>query len=85
MDVFKLQNTELLKEFASLSQQLGEAQEEYGMLEHHLNRLLGESAALENVTIDECEELEKTLKSSLDRIEAKKVCGVLLICDFFSS
>lgn len=73
LTVFKDQNSQLLQEFASLSQQLGEAQEEYGLLEHHLNRLLGEPVALESVTIDECEELEKTLKTALERIEAKKV------------
>jgi len=73
--VFKDQNTQLLQEFASLSQQLNEAQDEYGHLEHHLNRLLGEPAALEAATIDECEELERTLKTSLERIEAKKVSG----------
>ena len=59
-----------------MSQQLGEAQEEYGLLEHHLNRLLGEPVALETVTIDECEELEKSLKTALERIEAKKVTFV---------
>eukprot|EP01032_Pedospumella_encystans_P020064 gene20064-22805_t len=72
LTVFKDQNSQLLQEFASLSQQLGEAQEEYGLLEHHLNRLLGEPLALETVTIDECEELEKSLKTALERIEAKK-------------
>ena len=81
MAVFKDQNTQLLQEFASLSQQLNEAQEEYGHLEHHLNRLLGEPVALEAATIDECEELERTLKTSLERIEAKKVRLVLeLMC-----
>ena len=74
--MFKDQNSQLLQEFASLSQQLGEAQEEYGLLEHHLNRLLGEPVALETVTIDECEELEKSLKTALERIEAKKVTFV---------
>ena len=87
--MFKDQNSQLLQEFASLSQQLGEAQEEYGLLEHHLNRLLGEPAALETVTIDECDELEKSLKTALERIEAKKVhfCSALLyfiaICNIF--
>jgi len=76
--VFKDQNSQLLQEFASLSQQLGEAQEEYGLLEHHLNRLLGEPVALETVTIDECEELEKSLKTALERIEAKKVANFIL-------
>ncbi len=78
LTVFKDQNSQLLQEFASLSQQLGEAQEEYGLLEHHLNRLLGEPVALETVTIDECEELEKSLKTALERIETKKVAILML-------
>ena len=74
LEVFRHQNSELLQEYAALSQQLGEAQEEAAQLEHHMNRLLGESIALESVaTIEECEELERSLKTALDRIEAKKV------------
>ena len=76
--VFKDQNSQLLEEFAGLSQQLTESQEEYNQLEHHLNRLLGESIALENVSIEECEEIEKTLKNALQKIDAKKVC--MLYC-----
>ena len=77
--VFKDQNSQLLEEFAGLSQQLTESQEEYNQLEHHLNRLLGESIALENVSIEECEEIEKTLKNALQKIDAKKVCMYVIL------
>jgi phage shock protein A len=71
--VFKDQNTQLLEEFASLSQQLTATKESCADLESQLCQLLGEPAALENVTIEECEELESRLKLALQRIDAKKV------------
>lgn len=75
--VFKDQNTQLLEEFALLSQQLTTAQDSYNELEAQLFRLLGEPAALENATIEECEELENRLKNALQKIDAKKVSTVL--------
>lgn len=80
MAVFKDQNTQLLEEFASLSQQLTATQDSCADLESQLCQLLGEPAALENVTIEECEELESRLKLALQRIDAKKVSE---ICSFF--
>lgn len=71
--MFKDQNTQLLQEFATLSQQLVESQDECEQLEHQVSRLLGHPSALESATIEECDELEKALKTSLDRVEAKKV------------
>lgn len=80
MAVFKDQNTQLLEEFASLSQQLTEMQDEHAQLELHTQRLTGEPAALENVTIEDCERLESVLKSALQRIDAKKVRLMLFSC-----
>jgi DNA repair exonuclease SbcCD ATPase subunit len=74
--VFKDQNTQLLEEFALLSQQLSSAQESYNELEAQMARLLGEPGALETATIEECEELEGQLKGALQRIDAKKVSFV---------
>jgi thiamine pyrophosphate-dependent acetolactate synthase large subunit-like protein len=76
--VFKDQNTQLLEEFASLSQQLTEMQDEHAQLELHTQRLTGEPAALDSVTIEECERLETVLKAALQKIDAKKVGLVLL-------
>jgi hypothetical protein len=76
--VFKDQNTQLLEEFASLSQQLTEMQDEHAQLELHAQQLTGEAAALESVTIEDCERLEATLKSALQRIDAKKVRPVFI-------
>jgi hypothetical protein len=83
--VFKDQNTQLLEEFALLSQQLSSAQESYSELEAQMARLLGEPAALEAATIEECEELEGQLKGALQRIDAKKVSllgGVLRLWEY---
>mmetsp|Transcript_7461 Transcript_7461/g.16600 ORF Transcript_7461/g.16600 Transcript_7461/m.16600 type:complete len:423 (-) Transcript_7461:526-1794(-) len=73
LEVFKKQNTELLQEFAALTAQLTQSQEETQLLELNSNRLLGESGALNSATIQECEGLEKQLKNALQKIDAKKV------------
>lgn len=72
--MFTDQNTELLREFAKLTQQLTQSQDDFGQLELQMNRLLGDPAALDDITIEECDEVERALKSSLERVEAKKVC-----------
>lgn len=79
LEVFKDQNTQLLQEYAALSKQLGEAQEEASSMEHQLNRYLGERDALEGITLEECELLEKRLKDAIDKVEAKKVSSLPLI------
>ena len=62
-----------------LSQQLTELQNQYHQLECQHSRLLGESTALERVNIEECEELEKILKTALQKIDAKKVSVLYLL------
>lgn len=80
MTVFTDQNTQLLREFAKLTQQLTQSQDEFFELELQMNRLLGEPAALDSITIEECDEVERALKSSLERVEAKKVRTVTRLC-----
>eukprot|EP01034_Spumella_vulgaris_P021775 gene21776-27840_t len=79
LDIFKDQNTQMLRELTSLNARHNALQDEHSDTETALHRLMCKTSAIEAVTmIEECEELERTLKASLDVIEVKKA---LLIRD----
>lgn len=71
--MFRSQNSELLASLSSLSEQLSDLQEENSQLEVQTDRLMGRKPAVDMLTLDECEQLEKTLKHSLDVLEVRKV------------
>lgn len=73
MDIFKNQNTQLLQEFSIISQQLTDVQDELSITDFNYRRIQGDSNTLDNITIEECEELEKKLKYAIEVIESKKV------------
>lgn len=73
LEVFKTQNAELLKELSSLSEQVTDLQDENTQLESQLNRMLGRPDAIKDLTLEECEAIERNLKATLEAIEKKKV------------
>ncbi len=78
------QNSQLLKELTSLNSQFNDLQEESSDMEARLDALLGRPAAVEALsTVEECEELERTLKASLEAVEERKVRLLMLICNQF--
>lgn len=84
LDTFMNQNSQLLKELTSLNSQFNDLQEESSDMEARLDALLGRPAAVEALsTVEECEELERTLKASLEAVEERKVRLLMLICNQF--
>ena len=74
LEIFKEQNSQLLHEYSLQSTQLVDLQDELITTGSSLKRLQGEKSALDGITsIEQCEELERTLKHSLDLVEARKV------------
>jgi hypothetical protein len=64
----------MLRELTSLNAELSALQDVHSETDSALGRLLCRPRAMEAVTsIEECEELERTLKVSLDAVEVKKV------------
>jgi hypothetical protein len=78
LDIFKKQNSEMLLQLHSLSQQLSESQLENQVLQTRMDKLLCREGALSKSSLEELEVLEKELKRSLDIVEAKKVFYVEL-------
>ena len=71
--MFKNQNGELLSSLSSLSEQLSDLQDENAQLETELDRMMGRKHAVDSMTLEECEFVEKNLKTSLDTLEVRKV------------
>lgn len=74
LDVFKDQNTQLLKEFSALNNAYNTLQTEARDAEDAVQRLLGRPEAVAALaSVGECEELERTLKGALEAVEERKV------------
>jgi hypothetical protein len=72
----------MLRELTSLNSRYTALQDEHSDTESALHRLMCKTSAMEAMTtIEECEELERTLKASLDVIEVKKV-GMFIVLIF---
>ncbi len=66
----------MLRELTSINGQFTALQDVHAVTDAALERLMCRPRAMEAVTtIEECEELERTLKVSLDAVEVKKVWG----------
>jgi len=72
LEIFRNHNAELLKELSCLSEQVTELQEENCQLEGQLHKMMGKREAVQAMTIEECEMIEKNMKASLEAIEARK-------------
>jgi hypothetical protein len=66
-------NNELLLSLSSLSDQVSDLQSVNAQLETELDRMMGRKHAVDSMTLEECELVEKNLKSSLDILEVRKV------------
>ena len=73
LEVFKNQNGELLSSLSSLSDQVSDLHDENAQLETELDRMMGRKHAVDSMTLEECELVEKNLRSSLDILEVRKV------------
>ena len=73
MEVFKNQNGELLSSLSSLSDQVTDLHDENAQLETELDRMMGRKHAVDSMTLEECELVERNLRSSLDILEVRKV------------
>ena len=65
-------NGELLDELTKQSKQLERLQEEFVSVQNKLQRLTGHSSVVNNLSIDDCEDIERQLKVSLHVVEEKK-------------
>ena len=73
LEIFRSQNAELLKELSSLSEQVNELQEENSQMEGQLSKMMGKREAVQTMTMEECELIERNMKTSLEVIEVRKV------------
>eukprot|EP01038_Epipyxis_sp_PR26KG_P010099 gene10099-13575_t len=72
LEVFKVQNSQLLVELTSLSMQVNELQECNQSLDNQINKLSGQTDVVETLNLEECEELERILKFSIENVEKRK-------------
>lgn len=75
------QNKQLLVEFSILKEEKNEEEELRKKLQKRINLLSGDTQEINLLTLDECEEIEKLLKHTMDVIENKKV-NYILYCIF---
>jgi hypothetical protein len=73
LEVFVLQNKQLLEEYRVMSDELANTQDTYNKFKRKIEVFEGQKEALNRLTIEECEDYEKTVKSTLHKIEERKV------------
>jgi hypothetical protein len=73
LEVFARHNKQLLEEFTLLSQQVSDTDATNCRLRTEVDRYRGDREALEDLTIDQLEDLERDMKRALQVIEDKKV------------
>jgi hypothetical protein len=73
LEVFVLQNKQLLEEYRVMSDELANTQDTYNKSKRKIEVFEGQKEALNRLTIEECEDYEKMVKSTLHKIEERKV------------
>jgi hypothetical protein len=68
-----LQNKQLLEEYRVMSDELANTQDTYNKSKRKIEVFEGQKEALNRLTIEECDDYEKTVKSTLHKIEERKV------------
>ncbi len=79
MEVFAQQNRQLIEEFNVVNNQLHHAELSSISLQQKIDIYRGEKKALDGLSIDALEEVEKELKKTLQLIEDKKVRKTALL------
>lgn len=72
LEVFARQNKQLIEEFNLVNKRLNALEDQNKDLTQQIRRYKGDSAALDELTIQDYETLEKDMKKALPYIEAKK-------------
>ena len=72
VDMLKDQNTTLLAELSATTAEVSSLLLERDELQATADRLCGRPSALEGITLEECTDLERLLKFSLESLEARK-------------